>query len=181
MKKIKWVKKIERISDAGDIKESIYKPEKGKDSISIATVKRAIRLQSGSRWETKSIKIHKDGTVLKTNYDTFEKSMRSCRKDDALIMNMTTKELLETANEKMSRKVWEHYGKETQKKKFIEELSELITALAKEDRRAIGEEMADVKVMIMQFENGMEIDTLPIMNYKLHRQLARIENENNNK
>ncbi|MBF1331498.1 MAG: hypothetical protein HXM66_01760 [Mogibacterium diversum] len=74
MKKVKWVKKIERISDAGDIKESIYKPEKGKDSISIETVKRAIRLQSGSRWETKSIKIHKDGTVLKTNYDTFEKA-----------------------------------------------------------------------------------------------------------
>jgi hypothetical protein len=74
MKKIKWVKKIERISDSGDIKESIYKPEKGKDSISIATVKRAIRLQSGSRWETKSIKIHRDGTVLKTNYDTFEKA-----------------------------------------------------------------------------------------------------------
>jgi hypothetical protein len=72
--KIKWVKKIERISDAGDVKESIYKPEKGKDSISIETVKRAIRLQSGSRWETKSIKIHKDGTVLKTNYDTFEKA-----------------------------------------------------------------------------------------------------------
>ena len=107
--------------------------------------------------------------------------MCSCRKDDALIMNMTTKKFLETANEEMSRKVWEHYGKEIQKKKFIEELSELITALAKEDRRAIGEEMADVKVMIMQFENGMEIDTLPIMNYKLHRQLARIENENNNK
>lgn len=29
MKKIKWVKKIERISDSGDVKESIYKPEKG--------------------------------------------------------------------------------------------------------------------------------------------------------
>lgn len=55
MKKIKWVKKIERISDAGDIKESIYKPENGKGGVSIVTVKRAIRLQSGSRWETKSI------------------------------------------------------------------------------------------------------------------------------
>lgn len=42
MKKIKWVKKIERISDSGDIKESIYKPENGKGGISIATVKRAI-------------------------------------------------------------------------------------------------------------------------------------------
>lgn len=74
MKKIKGVKKIERISDSGDIKESIYKPENGKGGISIATVKRAIRLQSGSRWETKSIKIHKDGAILNTNYDTFEKA-----------------------------------------------------------------------------------------------------------
>lgn len=53
--KIKWVKKIERISDAGDVKESIYKPENGKGDISIETVKKAIRLQSGSRWETNSI------------------------------------------------------------------------------------------------------------------------------
>lgn len=105
--------------------------------------------------------------------------MCSCRKDDELIMNMTKKEFLETANEEMSRKVWEHYGKETQKKKFIEELSELITALAKEDRRAIREEMADVEVMIMQFKQGFNIDTLPIMNYKLNRTMARIENENN--
>lgn len=74
MKKIKWAKKIERISDSGDVKESIYKPEKGKGGISIVTVKRAIRLQSGSRWETMSVRVHKDGAVLKTNYDTFEKA-----------------------------------------------------------------------------------------------------------
>ena len=74
MKKIKWAKKIERISDSGDVKESIYKPEKGKGGISIVTVKRAIRLQSGSRWETISVRVHKDGAVLKTNYDTFEKA-----------------------------------------------------------------------------------------------------------
>ena len=30
MKKIKWVKKIERISDSGDIKESIYAEVDGK-------------------------------------------------------------------------------------------------------------------------------------------------------
>lgn len=74
MKKIKWVKKRDEVSDAGDLKISIYKPEKGRSDISIVTVKRAIRLQSGSRWETKSIKINKDGAVLKTNYDTFEKA-----------------------------------------------------------------------------------------------------------
>ena len=74
MMKIKWVKKRDEVSDAGDLKISIYKPEKGRSDISIETVKRAIRLQSGSRWETNSIKIHKDGAVLKTNYDTFEKA-----------------------------------------------------------------------------------------------------------
>nr|DAV68057.1 MAG TPA: hypothetical protein [Caudoviricetes sp.] len=74
MKKIKWVKKRDEVSDAGDLKISIYKPEKGHSDISIETVKKAIRLQSGSRWETNSIKIHKDGEVLKTNYDTFEKA-----------------------------------------------------------------------------------------------------------
>lgn len=103
--------------------------------------------------------------------------MRSCRKDDELIMKMTTKELLENANAEMGRKVWEHYGEEAQTKKLVEELAELITAIAREDTRAIREEMADVEVMIMQFKQGFNIDTLPIMNYKLNRTLARIENE----
>lgn len=105
--------------------------------------------------------------------------MCSCRKDDALIMNMTTKEFLENANAEMGRKVWEHYGEEAQTKKLVEELAELITAIARDDIRAIREEMADVEVMIMQFKQGFNIDTLPIMNYKLNRTLARIENEKN--
>lgn len=105
--------------------------------------------------------------------------MCSCRKDDELIMNMTTKELLENANAEMGRKVWEHYGEEAQTKKLVEELAELITAIARDDIRAIREEMADVEVMIMQFKQGFNIDTLPIMNYKLNRTLARIENEKN--
>lgn len=94
-------------------------------------------------------------------------------------MGMTTKEFLENANKEMGRKVWEHFGEEAQKKKLIEELAELITALAKEDVRAIREEIADVEVMIMQYKQGLNIDTLPIMNYKLNRTIARIENEKN--
>ena len=74
MKKIKWVKKRDEVSDAGELKTSIYKPGKDHSDISIETVKKAIRLQSGSRWKTKSIKIHKDGAILNTNYDTFEKA-----------------------------------------------------------------------------------------------------------
>lgn len=103
--------------------------------------------------------------------------MCSCRKDDELIMKMTTKEFLENANAEMGRKVWEHYGSEAQTKKLVEELAELITAIAREDVRAVREEMADVEVMIMQFKQGLNIDTLPIMNYKLNRTMARIENE----
>ena len=103
--------------------------------------------------------------------------MRSCGKDDELIMKMTTKEFLENANAEMGRKVWEHYGEEAQTKKLVEELAELITAIAKNDIRAVREEMADVEVMIMQFKQGLNIDTLPIMNYKLNRTMARIENE----
>ena len=103
--------------------------------------------------------------------------MCSCRKGDELIMKMTTKEFLENANAEMGRKVWEHYGSEAQTKKLVEELAELITAIAREDVRAVREEMADVEVMIMQFKQGLNIDTLPIMNYKLNRTMARIENE----
>ena len=105
--------------------------------------------------------------------------MCSGRKDDELIMKMTTKEFLETANAEMGRKVWEHYGSEAQTKKLVEELAELITAIARDDIRAVREEMADVEVMIMQFKQGFDIDTLPIMNYKLNRTMARIEKENN--
>ena len=94
-------------------------------------------------------------------------------------MKMTTKELLENANQEMGRKVWEHYGKEAQTKKLMEELAELITAIARDDIKAVREEMADVEVMIMQFKQGFNIDTLPIMNYKLNRTLAKIENEKN--
>lgn len=92
-------------------------------------------------------------------------------------MKMTTKEFLETENAEMGRKIWEHYGKETQTKKLVEELAELITAIARDDIRAVREEMADVEVMIMQFKQWLDIDTLPIMNYKLNRTLARIEYE----
>ena len=92
-------------------------------------------------------------------------------------MKMTTKEFLENANAEMGRKVWKHYGEEAQTRKLVEELAELITAIARKDTRAIREEMADVEVMIMQFKQGLNIDTLPIMNYKLNRTMARIENE----
>ena len=50
-------------------------------------------------------------------------------------------------------KAIEHYGKGPQRDKAIEELSELIRALARcDDRENIAEEMADVRIMLDQLE-----------------------------
>lgn len=46
----------------------------------------------------------------------------------------------------------EHYGKEVQIIKTIEECAELIQALAKGDFENVAEEMADVKIMLAQLE-----------------------------
>ena len=89
---------------------------------------------------------------------------------------MTGKEYIEVKNEEMAKELLSHYGIKSQKMKLIEELAELIQALAKDDVNAIKEELADVEVMIMQVKDGMHIETAEIMNYKLNRQKARIEN-----
>lgn len=89
---------------------------------------------------------------------------------------ITSKEYIEARNEEMARFMLAHYGLKAQKMKLIEELAELIQALAKDDVSAIKEELADVEVMIMQIKDGMQIETAEIMNYKLNRQKARIEN-----
>lgn len=89
---------------------------------------------------------------------------------------MTGKEYIEMKNGEMAKELLAHYGIKAQKMKLIEELAELIQALAKDDVNAIKEELADVEVMIMQIKDGMHIETAEIMNYKLNRQKARIEN-----
>lgn len=83
---------------------------------------------------------------------------------------------IKARNEEMAKFMLAHYGLKAQKMKLIEELAELIQALAKDDVSAIKEELADVEVMIMQIKDGMQIETAEIMNYKLNRQKARIEN-----
>lgn len=83
---------------------------------------------------------------------------------------------IKTKNEEMARFMLAHYGLKAQKMKLIEELAELIQALSKDDINAIKEEVADVEVMLMQIKSGMHIETAEIMNYKLNRQKARIEN-----
>ena len=60
------------------------------------------------------------------------------------------------------RKAIEHYGKGFQWSKAIEELSELIRALARaDDAENVAEEMADVRIMLDQleliFRNGQKV------------------------
>ena len=59
---------------------------------------------------------------------------------------------MERVREKILRAAIAHYGKGPQRDKAIEELSELIRALARCDRNNISEEMADVRIMLDQLE-----------------------------
>lgn len=71
-----------------------------------------------------------------------------------------------------------HFGKEAQTKKAIEELSELIRALARGDTDNIIEECADVMLMIRQIECHYQIPEGKIkekMLEKIKRTLERIE------
>lgn len=79
------------------------------------------------------------------------------------------------------RYIADYYGKEAQTKKLIEELSELIRALAREDEANIMEEIADVEIMIAQIKYLYAQRCNDIINYKLDRQINRIEAEINKK
>lgn len=70
----------------------------------------------------------------------------------------------------------DHYGKEHQTIKTMEELAELIQALAREDVENIKEELADVMVMLEQIKylyGFSEIEINRIMFSKIVRQLGR--------
>lgn len=86
--------------------------------------------------------------------------------------------------EGLARQVLRHYGVIHQKSKTIEELAELIVALQKDllegkqkHSKAVLEEIADVKIMLMQmlFDEDDEEFVEKIMRQKLERQLKRIE------
>lgn len=79
-------------------------------------------------------------------------------------------------------KIVRHYTKEHQIEKAKEELEELFDALDEEDVLHIAEEMADVLVMIVQLMRYMQIRPELVenmMDYKVMRQLRRIEKEVN--
>ena len=77
---------------------------------------------------------------------------------------------------KKTKEIADYYGKEHQTIKAIEELAELIQALAKEDVENIKEELADVMVMLEQIKylyGFSEIEINRIMFDKIVRQLRR--------
>jgi NTP pyrophosphatase (non-canonical NTP hydrolase) len=92
-----------------------------------------------------------------------------------------------TPTEKAKR-IIEHYGAQHQLVKLCEECGELTQQAAKcydagmEYSYRLVEEMADVKVMLMQFESIMTPDYKKaleeIVVKKLDRQIGRIENDN---
>ena len=74
---------------------------------------------------------------------------------------------------KKTKAIADHYGKKHQTIKAIEELAELIQALAKGDTDNIKEEIADVRVMLEQIEYlyGISDDAITLrMCAKLWRQ-----------
>jgi NTP pyrophosphatase (non-canonical NTP hydrolase) len=72
--------------------------------------------------------------------------------------------------------IFEHYGEEKQKIQLIQELSELVVALTKNDLENILEEMADVQIMLDQFCQKKEYGdrVTKIQHDKINRQLDRI-------
>ena len=56
------------------------------------------------------------------------------------------------------KKIVKCFGKESQKNKSIEELSELIRAISRNDRENVIEELVDVGIMLMQIMIIYDID-----------------------
>lgn len=82
--------------------------------------------------------------------------------------------------DKACRYIFTHYGEKMQKTQLIQELSELITALTKNDIVNMIEEMADVQIMLDQFKFTFQMinrDMQKIAKRKINRQLRRIKNE----
>lgn len=75
------------------------------------------------------------------------------------------------------RYIADHYGKENQMKKCVEECAELIQGLCKKDYENVVEEMADVEIMIEQIKYLFLCgeDVAKIKEQKIDRQIKRIE------
>lgn len=76
-------------------------------------------------------------------------------------------------------RIADHYGRNSQILKLIEEMAELTQALLKGDEKHIAEEMADVSIMLEQVEYLCWNTNLvsAIREMKIERQIHRIEEE----
>lgn len=82
--------------------------------------------------------------------------------------------------------ILEHYGIESQRRILVEECAELIQAISKVERngsttetiRNLFAEIADVEIMLEQVKHFYsEYGTERLIDYKLDRQLKRMESE----
>lgn len=76
------------------------------------------------------------------------------------------------------RKILLHYGNLKQKRKAVEELAELIIAVAKDERQGVLEEIADSEIVISQLKKMYFIDNEEveeIKEAKLERTLQRMK------
>ena len=95
--------------------------------------------------------------------------------------------MTEREKAKLKRDIYfiaDHYGTLGQLNKTLEECTELIAAIAgylqnRDSRAHIAEEIADVRVMLIQLEYLLhsEYEVEGMMRYKVDRQLKRIEAE----
>lgn len=86
--------------------------------------------------------------------------------------------------EEKLKEILNHYGEEAQANQLVQELGELIVAITKGDIENAMEEVADVEIMLEQFKNFEAINRdkiEKIKEYKIDRQLKRIEREKVNK
>ena len=88
--------------------------------------------------------------------------------------------------EEKLNEILNYYGEEAQANQLVQELGELIVAITKCDVENAIEEVADVEIMIEQFKNFEGISKYrdkieEIKEYKIQRQLRRIEREKVNK
>lgn len=75
------------------------------------------------------------------------------------------------------QKIADHYGKNNQILKSIEEMAELQQALLKGEPKHIAEEIADVEIMLEQLKYLMKNEELVIIfrDMKIGRQITRME------
>ena len=98
--------------------------------------------------------------------------------------------------EEKLKKIIKHYGTRNQLKKLVEEVFEFVEAvidyendwnssdttigMIEQDKEHINEEYSDIKVVLEEFAVYLDIDknkSKEIMQYKVDRQIGRIENE----